>query len=263
VWPLGPIREVNSPGETCATPAYLEDNLRLKELGFEMGYHNATRHTVVREETQRGLDLFRGYFGEDPHTMSNHYNDEAIYWGAGRVGGWVKAVYNMPNLVRNRNDYAGHVPGSPLFWGDLCQERLRYCRNFVFSSVNTLAACPWMPYHDPARPFVRNWYASSEGANMFSFTKMLSPANQDQLEQEGGACIMYTHFGHYFVEKGQLAQPFRELMTRLSKRNGWFVPVSTVLDHIAAARGPLTITDSDRRRLERRWLFEKMFRGTS
>ena len=68
-----------------------------------------------------------------------------------------------------------------------------------FPEINTLRACPIMPYHDPQRPFVNQWYASSEGANCASFNAMLTEAAQDRLEAEGGACIMYTHFGHGFV----------------------------------------------------------------
>ena len=30
---------------------------------------------------------------------------------------------------------------------------------------------------------------------------MLTEAAQDRLEAEGGACIMYTHFGHGFVHR--------------------------------------------------------------
>jgi len=49
---------------------------------------------------------------------------------------------------------------------------------------------------------------------------------------------MYTHFGHGFVEDQRLNSRFADLMTRLSKRNGWFVPVSTLLDCVAAQREP-------------------------
>jgi hypothetical protein len=94
-------------------------------------------------------------------------------------------------------------------------------------------------------------------------TSTLSEANQDRLEEEGGACIMYTHFGHGYVENGQLHARFRELMQRLSRKNGWFVPVSTLLDYLSGHRDSIVISDTQRRSLERRWLWEKLFRGTS
>jgi len=52
-------------------------------------------------------------------------------------------------------------------------------------------------------------------------------------------------------------------MTRLSRKNGWFVPVTTLLDHLRIHRSNQVITAKERQALERRWLLEKMFRGTS
>ncbi len=40
---------------------------------------------------------------------------------------------------------------------------MSYVRNFVFDEINTLAACPEMPYFDPAKPFVNAWFASLPG----------------------------------------------------------------------------------------------------
>ena len=50
-------------------------------------------------------------------------------------------------------------------------------------------------------------------------------------------------------------------MTRLAKKNGWFVPVATLLDHLLAVNGHREITALQRRRLERKWLWEKLFVG--
>jgi hypothetical protein len=91
----------------------------------------------------------------------------------------------------------------------------------------------------------------------------MSEANQDALEEQGGASILYTHFGHGFVENGKLQPDFRARMERMARKNGWFVPVSTLLDYLAAQRGELVLSDAQRRSLELRWLWEKIFRGTS
>ena len=50
-------------------------------------------------------------------------------------------------------------------------------------------------------------------------------------------------------------------MRRLSGKNGWFVPVSTLLDFLLEAKGPHEITDSERSALERRWLAHKIRLG--
>jgi hypothetical protein len=263
VWPGAVLRTPNSGGETCENRGYLEHTLELQQLGFEVGYHNTTAHSSTRPEIVRGLDTFRAYFGGDPSAMANHYNAEAIYWGQARVTPPIRQLYTAATLGRTRGVHFGEVEGHPSFWGDLCRDRVRYCRNFVYADVNTLAACPWMPYHDPRRPYVNAWYSSSDGSNVKQLVKTLAESNQDRLEEEGGACIIYTHFGHGYVENGSLQPRFKQLMTRLSRKNGWFVPVSTLLDFLGSHRGDTTITDGQRRLLERRWLTGKLLRGTS
>jgi hypothetical protein len=91
---------------------------------------------------------------------------------------------------------------------------------------------------------------------------MLSEKNQDLLEEEHGACIMYTHFGAGFYD-GQVDTQFQRLMKRLSKKNGWFVPVATLLDYIVKTCGPHHITQKERKRLERKWLMSKIITGTT
>jgi hypothetical protein len=133
----------------------------------------------------------------------------------------------------------------------------------VYADINTLRMNPWMPYVDPQRPYVRNWYSASEGNKAPAFLKTLQDESQDRLEEEGGACIMYTHFGHGYVQNGKLNPEFRRTMERLAGKNGWFVAVSTLLDFLAKTKGPTTLTNGLRRKLESRWLWEKIFRGTS
>jgi hypothetical protein len=46
-------------------------------------------------------------------------------------------------------------------------------------------------------------------------------------------------------------------MRRLSAMNGWFVPVTTLLDFLLERNGRHVIADGERRALERRWLAHK------
>jgi hypothetical protein len=263
VWPLDIRREVNSGGETCANPDYRHFLQALQRKEFEIAFHNAAPHSSTRAEVIESLDLFRGYFGGDPTTMANHYNADAMYWGPARVGGWRRSAYNLATGGRKRKRFFGHVDGHPSFWGDVCRDRIHYCRNFVGADINTLRMCPWMPYSDPLRPYVRHWYAGSEGAQAGAFLRTLQSQHQDRLEEEGGACIMYTHFAHGFVENGKLTAEFQRAMRRLAAKDGWFVPVSTLLDFLMKTNGPTVLDDKIRRRLETRWLWEKVFHGTS
>ncbi|UCF68992.1 MAG: hypothetical protein JSV80_06830 [Acidobacteriota bacterium] len=265
VWPLRGEGRPRIGGATCEDEDYLAWVRELQARGFEIGLHNVAYHTSSREQTIFGLDRFRELFGHDPYTLANHAGcRESIYWGSARLSGMQRLVYDVLLRGRRKGQFEGHVESSPLFWGDICRERVKYVRNFVFGQIDTLAACPPMPYHDPTRPHVRYWFASSEGPEVRSFNAMLSEANQDRLAAAGGACIMYTHFAAGFCGPEGLDRSFRELMTRLSRLNGWFVPVHRLLDHLLETRGPLQLGRRQRARLERRWLAHKLrTRGTS
>src|SRR5580700_1063776 len=262
-WPLGVRREANSGGETCANPEYRAFLQQLQGTGFEIAFHNAAPHANPRAETIEALDRFEEYFGQNPSSMANHYNEEAIYWGSARLSGWRRKMYNVITRGRNEGRFFGDVEGHHAFWGDVCRERIRYCRNFVFSDINTLRMCPWMPYSDPHRPFVRYWFSASEGDMAPRFLQTMRDRNQDRLEEEGGASIMYTHFGHGYVQEGKLNPEFRRVMERMARKNGWFVPASTLLDFLMRTRGATELSDSQRTSLESHWLREKVFRGTS
>jgi hypothetical protein len=245
VWPITGAREPLVGGATCDEPGYLAWVRELQRQGFEIGLHNVTYHTSEREQTRRGIERFQALFGHPPRVLANHTGcDEALYWGGDRLSGVNALLYELLTRFRYR--------------GDLCRDNVTYVRNFVFGDIDTLAACPFMPYHDPSRPYVKYWFASTEGPTAESFVRTICESNQDRLEASGGACIMYTHLGKGFYEGGRLHEGFRTLMDRLSRKNGWFVPVSTLLDFLRQTRGEHEITPRERARLERRWLWHKI-----
>tara|TARA_B100000029_G_C17538764_1_gene945886 strand:+ start:595 stop:1527 length:933 start_codon:yes stop_codon:yes gene_type:complete len=251
-------------GVTCDDKSYLEWILQLKEKGFEIGYHNTTFSSSEREEIKEGLIKFKKTFGKTPIVMANHSeNRENIYWGSHRLSGSRRLAYNILTLFKRNKYYFGHDKTSKFFWGDLCKENISYVRNFVFSDINTLKSCPFMPYKDSTKPFVNYWFASSEGNNVETFNKCISEKNQDRLEKEGGACIMYTHFADGFVQNGKLSEKFKEQMTRLGKRDGWFVTVSTLLEFLKKENKNPEIDSKQRRLLEWKWLFDKLILGST
>ena len=263
IWPISGPGAPSDLGRTCEDPDYLAFVLELQADGFEIAYHNATYHTSPREQTILGLDRFRKLFGHDPRSMANHFAcREDIYWGDQRLTGFNRRAYNLITRNKNRATSTGHIPGHENFWGDLCRERITYVRNFAFADINTLRACPYLPYHDPLRPFVQYWFAATDGADCDGAVRVLREENMGRLEAEGGACILYTHFGHGYVEQGGLRRDIGGALERLTKRNGWFAPVSDILDHIRNHRSDTPLLDRQRRRLERRWLLEKLRYGT-
>ena len=64
------------------------------------------------------------------------------------------------------------------------------------------------------------------------------------------------------MREERLSQVLR-LMERMARKNGWFVPVTPLLDFLAERQGVAVLNDRTRATLERRWLWEKLFRGTS
>jgi hypothetical protein len=266
VWTLRGDKAPKIGGATCEEAKYLQWVLNLREQGFEIGLHNVACHTSPRGQTIRGIERFYELFGHYPFSMTNHSGClESIYWGNYRVTGIKEALYNF--LLRNANKgvFQGHIEDSPLFWGDICKQKITYVRNFTYADINTLKTCPVMPYHDPKRPYVNYWFASSEGPEVGSFISTLAERNQDRLAAEGGGCIMYTHLARGFYRDGRIHPRFKFLMERMRKMNGWFVPVYTMLDHLRNLKIHHVISDSERNKLETSWLMHKIFhtRGTT
>jgi hypothetical protein len=80
---------------------------------------------------------------------------------------------------------------------------------------------------------------------------------------EGGVCIMYTHFAYGFAESGRVNPKTEELLTELSRRGGWFVPVSTLLDYLQARQTRETRSIYERVNMELRWFLSKLVHKTS
>lgn len=266
VWPVSsdgvPARGLD--GSTCDDEEYLSHILSLQRAGFEIGYHTASQRGVTREKIRVALDRFRELFGTDPACMSNHQSTpEGIYWGPDRLSQPLQSVYRLRTRKLSGNDQQGHVEGSPYFWGDLCRERIRYVRNFVFDEIDTLSACPLMPYYDSKRPYANAWFSSTNASWAHDFLKCMTEERQDELERSGGACIIYTHFACNFQERdnGSLNKQFEMLMRRFAGKNGWFVPVSQLLDHIKQQQGLTQLSDVQRQRLEWKWFIRKVFVG--
>jgi hypothetical protein len=259
VWPLRGDDPEGRDGTSCEDPAYRDWVLELRDRGFEIALHNVASRTSPRERTRAGLERFAELFGGPPAIHANHSQcRENLYWGNRRVTGVNELAYNVLNRFRTRDVFQGDDEGSPLFWGDLCRQHVRYVRNFVHSDLDTLGFCPQMPYRDPARPYVNAWFASTEGPDVDTFVAALAPDRLDRLAAAGGACIMYTHFGAGFAPDGRLDPRFERVMRDVAARDGWFVPATTLLDHLAAQRGVHVLDRFERASLERRWLLHKV-----
>ena len=232
VWPLHCLGAPATGGQCLEDSDYRSWILALQTQGAEIALHGTADGSSQRERVIQGLDLFAGVLGHHPDIHVNHVGQkECLYWGENRFDGLTRQLYK---LVSKRDRYYGHVQGTPYFWGDLCEQRIKFVRNLTFTHINTLKMDPLMPYHDARRAHVRFWFSSSDGSGVPRFCRLLSEANQDLLLEEGGACIVYTHLGSGFAED---PSEFMRLMRRLAGLPGWFVPASTLLNYLGSQRG--------------------------
>ncbi len=243
---------------------YLKFILNLRDQGFEIAFHGAKEESSKREETIKAIEFFKEKIGYYPKTYANHAsNRENIYWGINRIkSSLLKILYKLATLKKKRI-FEGDLPNSEYFWGDICQKYIIYTRNFVFPGINTLSYNPSMPYYDPKKPFVNFWFSASDGHDVETFNRLIDKKNIDKLEKENGVCIVYTHFANGFVKNGQVNKKTRELLTYLSQKNGWFVPVSTLLDFLREQKANREISKKELTKMEHQWFFSKIIYGTT
>jgi hypothetical protein len=250
----------NEIGESCEQADYLAWVLALQQRGFEIGLHNVAPDSSARERVERGLARFQELFGQPPTVHCNHgFCRDNLYWGEARLTGWRRTLFNLYSGGNRQAIALGHVPGSAEFWGDHAAAQVRYVRNFTFDELNTLRCCPGMPYHDARKPYVNFWFAATNASSPKYFRQNFSRQKIDALIAEGGLCIAYVHFGAEFYHDGQLDDYFRELVEYIARQDGWFAPVSEILDHLRQGgdRQTRRVSAWERQKLELRWLAGK------
>ena len=224
----------NTRGVTATNKEYLEYNKYLKKRGFEICLHTVSPGNDLREETRKGYELFKRYFGEDPVINTNHAeNLENIYWGSDRFSNsLLKFLYRF-----KREHSEGHIETSEYFWGDICKEKTKYVRGFATDKINTFSVNPSMPYHVTDKPYVNYWYGCTDGYDCKKFKQVVSDSNIDRLLSERGVSIVYTHFAFGFLDNNfNIDETVKKQLYKISKMNGWFVPASTILDRLLLLR---------------------------
>jgi hypothetical protein len=263
VWPVHcPEGSKNfSSSATLEDPEYLEFVLDLERAGFEVAYHGATMESSPRERTVLAITRFLGLFKAPPRVYANHaQNRESLYWGIDRIDSAILRFLYLWLAGLARDQYQGHRPGSPWWWGDVASTHISYIRNLTFDEIDMRRVNPTMPYRDARRGLVPWWFSASDAENVTAFNWLLRVENQNRLEREGGICIVATHLGKGFVANGAVVPATERLLRRLAGRPGWFVPVGTLLDWLIeqGAAGPLP--PSEWRRMQWKWFADLVAR---
>ena len=224
-------------GVSLENTDYLLYVQELKQKGFNLFLHTVTAGNDKREITIKGFETYKNYFGEYPAHWVNHWtNYDNIYWGYKRFNS--RLLQWLYDLVK-KEKYHGDESSSDYFWGDYCAKHIKYVRGFASDNLNTFSVNPSMPYHDPQKPYVKYWYDCSDGADRKRFNSLISKKNVDKLIQDRGTAIIYTHFAKGFIDKktGKIDPETKNKLEYIaSHKDGWFVPVRTILDRFIAIR---------------------------
>ncbi len=267
VWPLR-CEEANNPyahSETLQDRYYADWVKALQANGFEIAFHGASAGSNLRAKTLQGLDVFAKILGRLPSVHINHHkNKDNLYWAVARFNSLLPRTLVGLNQKRRKLCYEGEKEDSPYFWGDICQQTIRYSRNLTFvKQIDLTAINSTLPYADPYRPYVPRWFSACDGGNPKRFVQLLSPKNLQRLVEQRGVCIVYAHFGQGFVQDGEVLPEVEVALRRIAEySDGQFAPVTELLDaRCSQDQVAPVLTESERRRMERVWLWEKLWSG--
>ncbi|MCA1673099.1 MAG: hypothetical protein LC799_13180, partial [Actinobacteria bacterium] len=155
--------------DCCEYQRFCQD---LQQRGHEIAMHTASGGDNVRERTLEAYRLFERVLGHPPRTNIMHgRNRENLYWGRNL---FPNPVMRSMVGVFEPQDFHGHDPTSPYFWGDICRERTTYVRMLETRSLNTLAFDPATPFHDPTKPYVNWWFSATYGGPR-AFRNLFTP----------------------------------------------------------------------------------------
>jgi len=249
VYPPRDLRYVR--GDSLVGSAdYTEFVRDLVQRGFEIGIHNVGSGGFTREETIEGIETFEKLLGFYPAIHVNHsYNKENIYSGDKRFGLPFRPV--VRKLHSDYTGFEGDMPGSLYFWGDVHKKHIRWSRSLEVDRLNLLRLVNF-PYKDRKfSDYCNAFFPSTFCPNQDIFARMVTEENIRKLIDEGGAAIIYTHFGYYH-ERGTLDEAFVKAcdMLALHADDIWFAPVGEILDYLAQQNGIRQISLWARLRLE-------------
>lgn len=265
VWvlPTNDTTEWANRGECLSDSVYREFILNLRDKGFEIALHGVRGGNSTRPEIIAALEEYREIIGTYPNIHINHaHNRDNLYWGSDKLSN--PLFQTLYQKLFAKYDFTGHDPESENFWGDIAQEHINYVVNYSFFDINVLKVNPSMPYRDPDKPYVNEWFHTADGGSLASFNELISKENVDRLEAEGGVCLVYTHLAREFYLNGSLDSTFQSQMTYLAAKDGWFVPASQILEFLDERhKSRRTLSYREKVRLDLIWLYEKIMHGSS
>lgn len=252
-------------GESLADRRYKEFICDLCIKGYEIASHGPGSGDFTRDETIESLHIIERLFGNYPRIFINHASNKGnLYWAQKRFNRLIGLLFLFIKKLK-REEIAisyGDDPESPYYWGDHAKEKVQYMRNHVFTGLDLFKYEHHTPYRERSKDDCSNfWFSSSDGFDCKTFNRLLEPENVDELVENHGCAIVYTHFGYGFVENGKLDDTFKERIEYLSNKNGWFVPAGELLDYLLENKiEDAYLNGLQKFTLDAKWFFTRIIR---
>jgi hypothetical protein len=141
--------------------------------------------------------------------------------------------------------YFGEDKGSRFYWGDLCNEHIRYIRIFRTLKLDVLSCNPSMPYHDPKCPGVKFWYSAS-AQDRFLLDR-INPVRLDRIAARDGMIMFYAHTARFVddpnAEDPELIDSAKKVFDLIgSRKDVWCAGVESILDRLLVVKN-LNVTE--------------------
>ncbi|HEV8197483.1 MAG TPA: hypothetical protein VGP87_12635, partial [Gemmatimonadales bacterium] len=101
---------------------------------------------------------------------------------------------------------------------------------------------------------VRWWFSASDAEGADDFAELLRESAQQQLEAEGGVCIVATHLGKGYGIQGRVHEGARHALESLARKPGWFPTVGELLDWLRTQGRGGALPPREWRRMQWHWM---------
>ncbi len=234
VWALDPPDcggGIYAAGSTLQDLQYRDWVRELSERGYEIAFHNATMVSSKRKDTEEAISLVENLFGRMRLHCNHGQNAENLFWGYKRYETrFIRQLIKI--LGKQSSEYYGDVVNSDFYWLDLASEKFDYIRSFTFRSLLYAESYLGRPYKTPSQNWGGCFFTTADAPTVYQFNRVVNEKALDKLARNNGYAIVSTHLGKGFYADGRLNKEFKRIVDHISDMNGWFVPVSELLDYL-------------------------------
>lgn len=203
--------------------------LGLAARGYEIGMHSASETSDTTAQTVRAFATFTQIFGHPPAVYVEHSaanNKEAL----NNQGADPHSPYYILGVLRQYQpwvwiDGPGGMPSD------------HETHFFDLAAIPSAPFCPELAQrYGLERVFMRSGKFHTADGN--AFLEWYTQGNIDQLVQNRGLALVYTHLDKQWLDPGtrKMRTPLHERLAYLVSNDGWFFPAGAILDRLVLMR---------------------------